>query len=666
MTETTATGLRMRQLLWSPSQQRIASSRLQSYISWLRTTRGLDFATYEDLWQWSTTELTEFWRSLWDFFEIIASDQPHAVLVDSTMPGARWFPGARLNWAQNVLAHGNSHRPAVIRLGENRAVMELSWADLTSQTASLAAELRQMGVRPGDRIAGYLPNIPEAVVALLATASVGATWVVCPPEYGPNGVLDRFRQVEPTILIAADGYRFGGKAIDRISVIEELRAQLPTVQQIIIVRNLLPDREIPCGTVAFDELVQGAVIPVYEQVPFEHPLWILYSSGTTGLPKGIVHSHGGILLEHLKVSALQMDTGSEDRVFVYTSTAWMLWNMLVSSLAVGATIITYDGSPAFPGEERLFAICAAQKVTRFGTGAAYLAVCQRSGIQPAKQYDLTSLRSISSTGSPLPDSTWQWIYDAVGDDLHLSSDCGGTDVCSGFVGGNPLLPVYTGELQAPYLGVSIAAWTEAGQPVTGEVGEMVITAPMPSMPIHFWNDPDGTLYRKAYFDTFPGVWRHGDWMTVTENGSYVVHGRSDTTINRGGVRMGSADIYAAVQALPEVTDSLVIGVELSDGNYYMPLFVVLAPSVELDDELTHRVGQTIREHVSPRHVPDHVIAAPSVPVTVTGKKLELPIKRILQGTPESKAVNRSAVANPDSLDWYIRFARRFRESRNSR
>lgn len=662
MTETTTTSVKTRQLLWEPSPQRIASSRLNGYLDWLRTRRGLDFAAYDDLWKWSTTEPTEFWRSLWDFFEINASEQPSDVLVDSTMPGTRWFPGARLNWAQNVLAHHNSHRPAVIALGDNHTVVELSWAELTAQTASLAAELRKMGVHPGDRIAGYLPNIPEAVIALLATASLGATWVVCPPEYGPNGVLERFQQVEPTILIAADGYRFGGKAIDRMDVIEELRAQLPTVQQSIIVRNLQPNRKILSGAMAFDDLVHGVATPMYEQVPFEHPLWILYSSGTTGLPKGIVHSHGGILLEHLKVSALQMDTSPEDRVFVYTSTGWMLWNMLVSSLAVGATIITYDGSPAFPGPDALFAICAANQVTRFTTGAAYLTACQRSGIHPAQRHDLTSLRSISSTGSPLPESTWQWIYDAVGADLHLSSDCGGTDVCSGFVGGNPMLPVYAGELQAPYLGVSIEAWTETGQPVTGEVGEMVITAPMPSMPIRFWNDPDGTLYRKAYFDTFPGVWRHGDWMTVTENGTYVVHGRSDTTINRGGVRMGSADIYAAVQALPEVTDSLVIGVELSDGNYYMPLFVVLAPSAELDDELTHRVCQTIREHVSPRHVPDDVIAAPSVPVTVTGKKLELPIKRILQGTAESKAVNRAAVANPDSLDWYIEFARRFRES----
>ena len=652
-----------RELLWTPSEDRIRASGMSAYQRWLEHDRGLRFAGYQDLWRWSVGDLDGFWGSIWAHFAVTASAPPTAVLAERDMPGARWFPGARLNWAENLLRHATRHaasHPAIVAVREGREATEMTWAELTAQVASLAAELRALGVRPGDRVAAYLPNIPQAVVALLATASVGAIWSCCAPDFGVKGVIDRFRQIEPTVLVAVDGYHFGGKKVDRLAALAELREQLPTVRHTVVVRYLDPGRELAAGTLAFDDLVAGEAEPAYEQVPFDQPLWILYSSGTTGLPKGIVHSHGGILLEHLKIHALHFDTGPADRVFIYASTAWMVWNVLVGALSVGAAIITYDGSPAFGEPDALFGICAGQRATRFGTGAAYLTLCEKAGARPGDRYDLSLLRAILSTGSPLPESAWRWVYNSVKKDLLLGSDCGGTDVCTAFIGTNPLLPVYAGEMQAPYLGVRVEAWSAAGEPVIGQVGEMVITAPMPSMPVRFWNDPDGSRYRDAYFGTFPGAWRHGDWMTVTADGTYVVHGRSDSTINRGGVRMGSADIYQAIDSLPEIAGSLVIGAELGDGDYYMPLFVVLAPGADLDDDLITRIRRNIRAEVSPRHVPDDIIAAPGVPVTITGKKLEVPVKRLLQGTPEATAVNRATVANPDVLDWYADYAARYR------
>jgi acetoacetyl-CoA synthetase len=650
-----------RQLLWTPSEDRVKASRMTAYLHWLERERGQRFDDYQTLWRWSVDDIDGFWRSVWDHFAVSASAAPSAVLAEREMPGARWFPGARLNWAENLLRNANAVRPAIVALAEGREPAEMSWAELTSQVSSLAAEFRALGVQPGDRVAAYLPNIAQTVVALLATASVGAIWSCCAPDFGSKGVIDRFRQIEPTVLIAVDGYTFGGKPVNRLEVVAELREQLPSVRHVVVVRHLDPEGAPPPGVLAFDDLVAGEVPPVYEQVPFDHPLWILYSSGTTGLPKGIVHSHGGILLEHLKLQGLHLDTGPSDRVFVYASTAWMVWNVLVGALSVGATIITYDGSPVAPEPDALFGVCARQGATRFGTGAAYLTICQQAGARPGERYDLSTLEGIMSTGSPLPTSTWHWVYDAVKADLLLGSDCGGTDVCSAFIGTNPLLPVYAGEMQAPYLGVRIEAWSPAGEPVIDEVGEMVITAPMPSMPIRFWNDPDGSRYRDAYFDTFPGVWRHGDWMTVTRHGTYVVHGRSDSTINRGGVRMGSADIYKALGSFPEIADSLVIGAELPDGDYYMPLFVVLKAGTHLDEDLVSRIRRNIRAQVSPRHVPDDIVAAPAVPSTITGKKLEVPVKRLIQGATESAAVNRATVANPDVLDWYVDYAADFRQ-----
>jgi acetoacetyl-CoA synthetase len=650
-----------RQLLWTPSDDRVRASRITAYVQWLERERGLQFDDYQALWRWSVDDIEGFWRSIWDHFGVTTSAAPSAVLAERAMPGASWFPDARLNWAENLLRNASAVRPAIVALAEGREPAEMSWAELTAQVSSFAAELRALGVQPGDRVAAYLPNIPQTVVALLATASVGAIWSCCAPDFGSKGVIDRFRQIEPTVLIAVDGYMFGGKGVSRLEVVAELREQLPSVREVVVVRHLDPKLAVPNGSLAFDDLVAGEVPPVYEQLPFDHPLWILYSSGTTGSPKGIVHSHGGILLEHLKLQGLHFDTGPTDRVFVFASTAWMVWNVLVGALSVGATIITYDGSPVAPEADALFGICAWQGATRFGIGAAYLTLCQQAGARPGERYDLSALQAIMSTGSPLPTPAWHWVYDAVKADVLLGSDCGGTDVCSAFIGTNPWLPVYAGEMQAPYLGVRIEAWSPSGEPAVDEVGEMVITEPMPSMPIRFWNDPDGSRYRDAYFDTFPGVWRHGDWMTVTRYGTYMVHGRSDSTINRGGVRMGSADIYDALRSVPEIADSLVIGAELPDGGYYMPLFVVLKAGTHLDDDLGSRIRGTIRSQVSPRHVPDDIVAAPAVPSTITGKKLEVPVKRLIQGVTESAAVNRATVANPDVLDWYVDYAADFRQ-----
>lgn len=636
-----------RELLWMPGER---PTRMGDFLDWVDHDRRSDCQNYDELWQWSVTDLEGFWGSIWSYFDVIASAQPHAVLASRAMPGAEWFPGARLNLAENILRDPGS----IIGVSEGAEAVTITGEELTRKVASLAAELRNLGVRPGDRVAAYLPNLPEAAIALLATAAVGAVWSCCAPDFGTDGVLDRFRQIEPTVLIGVDGYRFGGRDVERLDVLAELVAALPSVKHTVVVENL--GRDLPEGTLSFAALTAGDVKPVYEQVSFDHPLWILYSSGTTGVPKGIVHSHGGILLEHLKSHALHFDSGPGDRVFVYASTAWMVWNVLVTALGVGATIVTYDGNPTKPDVDQLFRICAEHGVTRFGTGAAYLTGCQAAAVRPVDRHDLSALRAICSTGSPLPRSTWHWVYDAVKRDLLLGSDCGGTDVCAAFIGTNPLLPVYAGEMQAPYLGVRVEAWSPEGKPLVDEVGEMVITEPMPSMPVRFWNDPEGERYRDAYFDTYPGVWRHGDWMTVTRYGGYVVHGRSDSTINRGGVRMGSADIYAVVDRVPGVASSLVIGAELPDGGYFMPLFVTLAPGVALSDELLGRIRAEIKSRVSPRHVPDEIVSVPEIPMTITGKKLEVPIKRLLQGVPPERAVNRATLANPGALDWFIDYA----------
>ncbi|SNT11116.1 acetoacetate--CoA ligase [Rhodococcoides kyotonense] len=651
-----------REVLWTPSIDRIDSSRMADFQRWIRRHRDTHTESYTDLWQWSVTDPNAFWMSIWEYFDVVHSTPPESALADATMPGAVWFPGARLNWAENLLRRASitPDAPAIVAVTETDGPTTTSWGELERQTANLAAKFRELGVGPGDRVAAVLPNIAETVIALLATASVGAIWSCCAPDFGVKGLVDRFVQIEPTVFIGVDGYVWAGKRVDRSDVIGEVRRSLTTVEHTITVRHLDPESTLAEGDLDFAALVRGDEEPTYAQLPFEHPLWILYSSGTTGLPKGIVHSHGGILLEVLKANALAYDLGPTDRVLIAASTAWVVWNMLVDTMFTGCSIVTYDGSPTATGPDTALRLCGEFDVTRFGTGAAYLTLCEKEGTEPGKKYDLSALRSIMTTGSPLPDSTWRWVYEKVSSDVLLGSDSGGTDVATAFVGANPLDSVVTGELMGPCLGCKVEAWTEDGTPVVGGVGEMVITAPMPSMPIKFWNDVDGTRYYDSYFDTFPGVWRHGDWITISENGTCQIHGRSDSTINRGGVRMGSADIYDAVEALPEVSSSLVIGAELPGGEYHMPLFVVPAQGVELDATLIDRIKKVIRIEVSPRHVPDVILAAPAIPLTRTGKRLEVPIKKLIQGVDESVAVNRGTVADTDVLQWYVDYAKAFR------
>jgi acetoacetyl-CoA synthetase len=639
-------------ILWTPTPDERENSPLGRFAAWLGETRGLRFDDYHAIWRWSTDELEAFWGALWEYHDVGTKDAD-TVLVERRMPGAEWFPGAELNYAQEMLRRAPRDRPAVVFATEGAAPREIGADELEGQVGALAEALRALGVERGDRVAAFLPNVPEALVGLLATASIGAIWTSVAPEFGTQTVLERFAQVEPKVLIAADGYRFNGKHHDRRSEVAALQAELPTLEATILV-PVLGDLEPPPDTLAWRSLVAEPRPPRFEQLPFDAPLWILFSSGTTGTPKGIVQGHGGIVLEHLKSVGLGSGVRPGDRVYFFCSTSWMVWNWLVGCLLGGATPVLYDGSPGHPDVLGSWRIAEATRANVFGTGAAYLTACEKAGVSPGRDLDLSALRGIISTGSPLPSSTWGWVYEHVKPDVRLDSSSGGTDVCASLISGSPWLPVYRGELSAPCLGVKAQAFDEEGRPVVGEVGELVICEPMPSMPVFFWNDPDGRRFRAAYFERFPGVWTHGDWVCFTERGSAVISGRSDATLNKAGVRMGSGDIYAIVDPLPGVADSLVVGIELPDGGYYMPLFVVLEAGAD-PDEVRERIRTAIRTGLSPRHLPDEIVVAPAVPRTLTGKKLEIPIKQVLQGT--SRGVARGAVTQADALDWYAAFGR---------
>ncbi|GGY67687.1 acetoacetate--CoA ligase [Streptomyces xanthochromogenes] len=647
--------------LWQPDSERIAAARITRFQAWAAERYGAPAeGGYPALHRWSVAELDTFWRAVADWFDIRFSSPYTAVLADRTMPGAQWFPGAALNYAEHALRTAEDPAraadPALVHVDETHQPAETSWSELRRQVGSLAAELRALGVRPGDRVSGYLPNVPQAVTAFLASAAVGAVWTSCAPDFGARSVLDRFQQVEPVVLFTVDGYRYGGKEHDRTDVVAELRRELPTLRAVVHIPLL--GTSAPEGTLAWSALTGGDAEPVFEQVPFDHPLWVLYSSGTTGLPKAIVQSQGGILLEHFKQLGLHCDLGPEDRFFWYTSTGWMMWNFLVSGLLTGTTVVLYDGSPGFPDTGAQWGVAERTGATLFGTSAAYVMACRKADVHPGRDFDLSRVKGVATTGSPLPPDGFRWLHDEVREDLWIASVSGGTDVCSCFAGAVPTLPVHIGELQAPCLGTDLQAWDAQGRPVVGEVGELVVTNPMPSMPIRFWNDPDGSRYRDSYFDMFPGVWRHGDWITLTDHGSVIIHGRSDSTLNRQGVRMGSADIYEVVERLPEIRESLVIGLEEPDGGYWMPLFVHLAEGAVLDEALRTRIKRAIREQLSPRHVPDEIIEAPGVPHTLTGKRIEVPIKRLLQGAALDKAVNPGSVDNLDLLRFYEDIARK--------
>ncbi|MFI6233749.1 acetoacetate--CoA ligase [Micromonospora sp. NPDC050784] len=652
----------MGDMLWAPPADVRERSRIGAYLRWLREHRGLDFADYDALWRWSTTDLDGFWRSVWDHFEVIAHTPPTATLAERRMPGARWFPDATLNYAENVLRMpgraDDDH--VVISHGQTRPPVTLTAGELREQVRRVSAGLRQLGVTAGDRVAAYAPNIAETYVLLLASASLGAIFSSCAPEFGTRSVTDRWLQIEPTVLVAVDGYRYGDKPVDRRAEVAAIRAALPSLRHTVSIGYLDPTGSVPEGALGWAELAAPTDEPLtFTPVPFDHPLYVLYSSGTTGLPKPIVHGHGGILLEHLKMLALHHDLGPADRFFWFTTTGWMMWNFLVSGPAVGATIVLFDGNPGHPDLGGLWRLAAETGTTYFGTSAPYLLACRKAGLVPRDVADLSALRGVGSTGAPLPAEGFRWVYETVGDHLQLQSLSGGTDVCTGFVGGVPLLPVYAGEIACRALGAKVEARSADGTPAIGELGELVITEPMPSMPVGFWNDPDGTRYAEAYFDVYPGVWRHGDWITINERGGCVITGRSDATLNRGGVRLGTAEFYSVVEGLDEVLDSVVVHLEDDEGGAgELLLFVVLAEGLELDDPMRAKICRELRTALSPRHVPDEIHQVRSVPRTLSAKKLEVPVKKILTGTPVDQAAAKGALANPESLTAFAALAQR--------
>jgi acetoacetyl-CoA synthetase len=633
-------------IVWTPSPERIASATITRYREWLNETRGLALEGYHDLWQWSVDELEDFWASIWEFFAVEASEPYERVLTTHEMPGAEWFPGARLSYAEHVFRGHDDKDVAIRHASELRPLGEWTWGELRDRAGAVATTLREAGVEAGDRVAAYLPNIPETVAAFLGCASIGATWSSCAPEFGVRSVVDRFAQIEPKVLLAVDGYRYGGRDFDRSETIAALQRELPTVERTLVLPYLAGGEwELPPAALEF------------AQLPFDHPLWVLYSSGTTGLPKAIVHGQGGILLEHLKKLRLHVDAQAGDRLFWFTTTGWMMWNFLIGGLLSDASIVLFDGNPAHPDLGTLWDLADAAGITCFGTSAAYITTCQKEGVEPRAGRDLSRLDSVGSTGSPLAPEGFDWVRERLGEDVWLFSTSGGTDACTAFVGGVPTLPVYRGELQARALGTKVEAWSEDGRPLVGQVGELVITEPLPSMPLYLWGDEDGSRYRESYFSTFPGVWRHGDWIEITDRGTAIITGRSDATINRGGVRTGTSELYRSVLALDDVVDALVVDVPRGD-ELWLTLFVVLRDGALLDDALQADIRRRIREDCSPRHVPDEVLAVPEIPRTLSGKILEVPVKRILMGAPPDTVASRDSLANPDALGYFEELAAR--------
>ena len=633
------------ELLWTPRPEVVESARLTSY----RQRRGFD--DYESLRAWSVRDIESFWLSIWEEFGVRASRPADAVLSSHSMPGAKWFPGAELSYAEHVFAGRDPAAVALVHASETRALRETTFGELEAAVASVASGLRGLGVGPGDRVVAYLPNIAEAVVAFLACASIGAIWSSCSPDFGVRAVVDRFSQIEPKVLLAVDGYRYGGRDFDRRGEVERIRAGLPTVEHTVVLPYLGGSAEMWRGVLGGEGELELA------QLPFDHPLWVLHSSGTTGLPKPIVHGQGGILLEHLKTVGLHFDARPGERLFWYSTTGWMMWNLLLGGLLLGSPIVLYDGSPGFPDMGVLWDLAADAGISCFGTSAAYIAACMKAGVAPAEGRDLSRLRSIGSTGSPLSPEGFRWVYENVGADTWLFSMSGGTDVCTAFVGGVPTLPVYAGELQARSLGAKVEAFDDEGASVVDEVGELVLTAPLPSMPIGFWGDADGSRYRESYFDVYPGVWRHGDWIEITSRGTAIISGRSDSTVNRGGVRIGTSEIYRAVLRLPEVIDALVVDLPQQGTSGWVVLFVVLREEATLDAALSARIEQRLRDDCSPRHVPDEIRRVPAVPRTLSGKLVEVPVKRIMLGADPAGAASRESLANPSALDYFVELAR---------
>ncbi|HHY67446.1 MAG TPA: acetoacetate--CoA ligase [Alicyclobacillus sp.] len=645
------------EILWEPSTYLKQTSGMSQYMHWLEREKGLVFPDFLSLWRWSVDDLESFWASIWEYFQIQSPTPYTRVMEGHEMPGVRWFPGARVNFAQHVFRGRPGDRPALLFQSEHRPLTIVSWDELSRSVASVAAHLREYGVRPGDRVVAYMPNLPETVIAFLAAASIGAVWSSCSPDFGAVTVVDRFKQIEPKVLFAVDGYQYGGKVYDRTEVVQDLQRSLPTLEKTVFLPYIGLDGGGVENAVMWNDIVRTPAELHFEPVEFEHPLWVLYSSGTTGHPKGIVHGHGNIVLELLKVHQLHFDVQPGDRFFWFTTTGWMMWNFTVGALLSGATILLYDGHPGYPNLDVLWEFAEKTGMTSFGTSAGYIQSCLKAGLEPGKDHDLSKLRAIGSTGSPLTIDGFEWVYQKVKKDIWLAPGSGGTDVCTPFVGPCPLLPVKAGLMQGPMLGVKAEAYDDNGQPIIGEVGELVITRPMPSMPLYFWNDPEMSRYRESYFEMYPGVWRHGDWIKFYADGSCVIYGRSDSTINRHGVRMGTSEIYRAVEGLDEIADSLVVDLELLGRPSFLSLFVVLKPGVVMTDQLKAAIRKRIRETVSPRHVPDEVYVIDEVPRTLNGKKMEVPIRKILLGYSLERAVNPDSMSNPQSLEFFIELAK---------
>ncbi|TXH03181.1 MAG: acetoacetate--CoA ligase [Nevskiaceae bacterium] len=653
------------ELLWTPRKDFARDSNLSSYMEWLQRERGQAFADYDALWRWSVSDIEGFWASIWAYFEVQSTTPYQRVIDRRSMPGAKWFEGSQVNYAEHLLRREAQAGPDEVvfhHMTETRPLARMTWHELGRRVRILATQLRAMGIKPGDRVVSYMPNVPETAIAMIAATAIGAIWSSAAPEFGVKTVIERFAQIEPKLLFAADGYSFGGKIFRREAEVRRIASELPTLEKIVWLPYMDPGYTVPDlpNVVAWSKLFEHPDVPreqfSYERVAHDHPLWVVFSSGTTGLPKAIVHSHVGVLLEHLKLMHFHLGLRPGSTMFFYSTTGWMMWNLLLAALHTGSSVVLYDGNPAYPSNDFLWKLAADTGTTCFGASPTFIQMMEKAGLVPRERYDLSRLESMLVAGAPSTPETFAWCYRCVKSDLWVTSQSGGTEICSGFVGAAPLLPVYAGEIQTRMLGMDVHAWSDDGKELIDEVGELVVTSPFPSMPIYFWKDSNGKRYHDAYFDVFPGVWRHGDFIKINGRGGCYIYGRSDSTLNRFGVRIGTAEIYRAVEQVDEVADSLVVCCELPGGQFFMPLYVKLKPGYKLDDALCKRINAKLREDCSPRHVPDRIYAVAAVPYTLTGKKMEVPVRKILMGWPLEKAASRDAMMNPDAIDYFVRFA----------